>query len=258
MGHQMPPDDDPIIRSIREAGIRPLRPGRVGQSSIGGRHPRLVITGIVLLFVFFLLIPTIAMRLSDWLWYREIGFERVFLTKIVAQWTLGLIIGAIVFAFLYGNARLALQSTDAGIAPPRARRVGAMELPPATRAMLDRGIGLVPVPRLVPRAKSEGRHAEVRAREVLGGTQRGHARERPPGAFPTVRRPIDHAKVPDAFTQQFPFDGKEPSERTQMRVDGVAHHIGFPLFRKIDVRDLSGRMNTGVGSASPIDPNALA
>jgi hypothetical protein len=89
----MPPDDDPIIRSIREAGVRPLRPGRVGRSSIGGRHPRLVITGVVLLFVLFLLIPTIAMRLTDWLWYREIGFERVFLTKIVAQWTLGLIIG---------------------------------------------------------------------------------------------------------------------------------------------------------------------
>src|SRR3954469_11665650 len=80
MGHQMPPDDDPIIRSIREAGVRPLRPARVGRSSIGGRHPRLVIAGVILLFVFFLLIPTIAMRLSDWLWYREIGFERVFLT----------------------------------------------------------------------------------------------------------------------------------------------------------------------------------
>ena len=55
MGHQMPPDDDPIIRSIREAGVRPLRPGRVGQSSIAGRHPRVVIAGLILLFVLFLL-----------------------------------------------------------------------------------------------------------------------------------------------------------------------------------------------------------
>jgi len=142
MGHQMPPDDDPIIRSIRDAGIRPLRPVRGGGSSIGGRHPRLVITGVVLLFVLFLLIPTIAMRLTDWLWYREIGFERVFLTKIVAQWTLGLIIGAIVFAFLYGNARLALRSPVTGREPQRARRVGAIEIPPATRAMIDRGMGV--------------------------------------------------------------------------------------------------------------------
>ncbi len=138
----MPPDDDPIIRSIREAGIRPLRPARVGGSSIGGRHPRLVVTGVILLFVFFLLIPTIAMRLSDWLWYREIGFERVFLTKIVAQWTLGLIIGAIVFAFLYGNARLALLAPDAARQPVRDKRAGGIDLSPAARAMVDRAMGI--------------------------------------------------------------------------------------------------------------------
>jgi uncharacterized membrane protein (UPF0182 family) len=120
MGHQMPPDDDPIIRSIRDAGIRPLRPARFGQPRLGGRRPTAVILGVVLFFVLFMLVPTIAMRLTDWLWFREIGFERVFLTKIVAQWTLGIAVGAIVFAFLYGNARVAL-----------------------ARSTIDRGLGLV-------------------------------------------------------------------------------------------------------------------
>src|SRR5436190_14821561 len=142
MGHQMPPDDDPIIRSIREAGVRPLRPVRTGGPRIGGQHPRLVITGVILLFVLFLLVPTIAMRLSDWLWYREIGFERVFLTKIIAQWTLGLIIGTIVFAFLYGNARLALRAPDALRQPVRDKRATGIDLSPAARAMVDRGMGI--------------------------------------------------------------------------------------------------------------------
>ena len=139
MGHQMPPDDDPIIRSIREAGVRPLRPKQAGRSNIFNRNPRLVVTGIILLFVFFLLVPTIAMRLSDWLWYREIGFERVFLTKIAAQWLLGLVAGGLVFAFLYGNARLALQSPEIP-RPPQGRRVGVIDLSPGAQAIVNRGM----------------------------------------------------------------------------------------------------------------------
>ena len=89
MGHQMPPEDDPIIRSLRDAGVRPLHMSR-GGGAFGrrGRRPTLAVGVAILLFVFLLLIPTVASRLADWLWYREIGFERVFLTKIVAQWAL--------------------------------------------------------------------------------------------------------------------------------------------------------------------------
>src|SRR4051794_39608860 len=122
MGHQMPPDDDPIIRSIREAGVRPLRPIRGGLGTgrrRGGRPP--VIVGVALLvFLFMLVVPTVAMRLTDWLWYREIGFERVFLTKIVGQWTLGLTSGLFAFALLYGNALFALRggaATTRGATP---------------------------------------------------------------------------------------------------------------------------------------------
>jgi uncharacterized protein len=55
------------------------------------------------------LAPAVATRVADWLWYRDIGFERVFLTKIVAQWSLGLAAGLGSFLILYTNARVALR-----------------------------------------------------------------------------------------------------------------------------------------------------
>src|SRR6266576_2848362 len=70
------PDDDAFIRSLKAAGVRPPPPPR------GPRSARS---------------------------FREIGFERVFLTKIATQWIIGPIAGLIAFAVLYGNARYALR-----------------------------------------------------------------------------------------------------------------------------------------------------
>lgn len=68
-----------------------------------------LVAGLVLLFVAAIVLPFAAGRLADWLWYRDIGFERVFLTKIVAQWTLGLGVGVVAAIVLYANVRLALR-----------------------------------------------------------------------------------------------------------------------------------------------------
>ena len=81
--------------------VRELRAGRPGR----GAQRTLIIVFLVL----FVLLPLVATRLTDWLWFRDIGFERVFLTKIVAQWAYGLIAGLGSFALLYANARLALR-----------------------------------------------------------------------------------------------------------------------------------------------------
>ena len=51
----------------------------------------------------------VASRLADWLWYREVGFERVFLTKVAAQWALGLAAGLFGFLVTYLNGRIALR-----------------------------------------------------------------------------------------------------------------------------------------------------
>ena len=64
---------------------------------------------IIAVIAFLVIGPAIAGRLADWLWYRDVGYERVFLTKIIAQWVLGLAAGLGGFAVLYANARVALR-----------------------------------------------------------------------------------------------------------------------------------------------------
>ncbi len=64
------------------------------------------------LFVGVLVLPALAERLTDWMWFREIGFERVFVLRIVAWWALLLLTGVIAFVILYVNARIALRGIE--------------------------------------------------------------------------------------------------------------------------------------------------
>lgn len=82
----------------------PIRELRLPRSSRGLQR-----TLLIAFVVVFLLVPMVAGRLTDWLWFRDIGFERVFLTKIAAQWVYGLIAGLGSFLLLYLNARTALR-----------------------------------------------------------------------------------------------------------------------------------------------------
>jgi len=113
------PDDDPFIRHLRDAGIRP--PPRLRRSGSGRSPlpPRFAIALAIILFVLVIVLPSITARLADWLWFTEIGYERVFFTKIVAQWSIALTSGAIAFAVLYGNARYALRGLVVGDARVR-------------------------------------------------------------------------------------------------------------------------------------------
>src|SRR5688500_13151631 len=144
MPERMPPDDDPIIRSLRDAGIRPLHPPG---SEPNVRIPRSVVLSIAAVLALLLFLPFAAGRLADWLWYREIGFERVFFTKIIAQWVLGVPTALVAFAVLYGNARFALRDGE-----PRQRRSpiaqvqSSADLRDVAQAMLARGIDWLATP----------------------------------------------------------------------------------------------------------------
>ena len=69
---------------------------------------RLIFVVGALMFLLIAL-PASAVRLTDWLWVREIGFERVFLLRIGAWWGLFLATAAVAFGLLYGTARIALR-----------------------------------------------------------------------------------------------------------------------------------------------------
>ncbi len=59
------------------------------------------------LFVAMIVIPWLASFATDWLWFKEIGFQSVFVTSLA--WRVGLffLAGAFTFAYFYGNVRLA-------------------------------------------------------------------------------------------------------------------------------------------------------
>ena len=70
--------------------------------------PGLLVISALVLFV----VPTIVGFYTDWLWFRELGYDGVFLRTLNAQGLVFLITFALVFLFLYSNLRLARRPTS--------------------------------------------------------------------------------------------------------------------------------------------------
>ncbi|MFI5231208.1 MAG: UPF0182 family protein [Gemmatimonadales bacterium] len=94
-----------------------------------------VLTAVAVAFVAFVAIPWLGGFATDWLWFREVHFEPVFLTSLI--WRASLFAGGAVVAFaaIYGNVK---------IATGHAARFPAL--------FVDRGRGVrVDISRFVPR-----------------------------------------------------------------------------------------------------------
>src|SRR6266508_2791733 len=63
-----------------------------------------LLVGLGLLVVF---ISPLVGLLAEWPWFSALGYERVFATRLVASFTLGVLVGGVAFAFLYANLRFA-------------------------------------------------------------------------------------------------------------------------------------------------------
>jgi uncharacterized membrane protein (UPF0182 family) len=85
----------------------PLALHRGPPSAPGPRTRRFLLRLAAAAFIVFVAVPWLASFATDWLWFREIHFESVFLTSLVARGLLFVGVGAFAFAFLYMNFRLA-------------------------------------------------------------------------------------------------------------------------------------------------------
>jgi uncharacterized membrane protein (UPF0182 family) len=87
------------------------------------------LSGVPLLLLLLLLgtaIPALADFYTDWLWYKEVGYEQVFLRTLAARATTGFLTGLAVFGVLWLNLRLALRtlrSREFTISTPEGARV---------------------------------------------------------------------------------------------------------------------------------------
>jgi len=66
-----------------------------------------VIWGLVAIFVAMIVVPWLASFFTDWLWFGEIGFQKVFATSLIWRIALFFLGGAFAFAYFYGNVRIA-------------------------------------------------------------------------------------------------------------------------------------------------------
>src|SRR5947199_8831022 len=68
---------------------------------------RAVLWILAALFVALILIPWLASFATDWLWYKEIGFQSVFARSV--SWRIGLFLlgSAFAYGYFYGNVRIA-------------------------------------------------------------------------------------------------------------------------------------------------------
>jgi hypothetical protein len=68
---------------------------------------RVVIWIVAAFFAAFIVIPWLASFVTDWLWFKEVGFQTVFATSLIWRVVLFFVGGAFAFAYFYGNVRLA-------------------------------------------------------------------------------------------------------------------------------------------------------
>jgi uncharacterized membrane protein (UPF0182 family) len=72
------------------------------------RSLRRIVLGIIAaVFIALIVVPWLASFFTDWLWFKEVGFQTVFATSLIWRIVLFFIGGAFTFAYFYGNVRLA-------------------------------------------------------------------------------------------------------------------------------------------------------
>jgi uncharacterized membrane protein (UPF0182 family) len=99
--------------------------------------PRRWLFGLgLLLLALLLVVPSAAVYYTDWLWYRELGYEQVFLRSLNAQSMVFAVTFVAVFLFLFTNFRIARAAGRRPLfVPPNARGVQPLPFDPGPIAV---------------------------------------------------------------------------------------------------------------------------
>jgi uncharacterized membrane protein (UPF0182 family) len=68
---------------------------------------RIVLWIVAAVFIALIVVPWLASFFTDWLWFKEVGFQTVFTTSLIWRIVLFLVGGGFAFAYFYGNVRIA-------------------------------------------------------------------------------------------------------------------------------------------------------
>ena len=66
---------------------------------------------LIIIFLFIFVVPGLVGLLTDWFWFKEIGFQNIFTTILGTKIALGLVIGLITFSLIYLNLKIACRLT---------------------------------------------------------------------------------------------------------------------------------------------------
>jgi uncharacterized membrane protein (UPF0182 family) len=83
------------------------RPGPARLPPLPRSLRRLVVSIVALFFVGLVIVPWLATFFTDWLWFKEIGFQTVFATSLAARIALFVVGAVVAFTWFYGNVRIA-------------------------------------------------------------------------------------------------------------------------------------------------------
>ncbi len=109
------------------------------------KSPRPPLIPLLLLFLLVTSVPTAVQFYTDWLWFREVGFEQVFLRTLGARAALGAIAFALVSGFLFVNFRAglgALRARELVVVTPEGPRVIGVD-PGRIRPLVYAGAGVL-------------------------------------------------------------------------------------------------------------------
>jgi uncharacterized membrane protein (UPF0182 family) len=87
------------LMTFPNTGFRPSGP----RFSATPHARRIILGGVAIAVLALGVFPWLATFATDWLWYKEIHYESVFLTSLVARAVVFVLSGGFALAFLYGN-----------------------------------------------------------------------------------------------------------------------------------------------------------